>query len=63
MWREVFRIAAAAELGLVGIAQCFDLAWLPLAGGHIQQIAVLFIFAFVALEGSEAIRGILKKGK
>ena len=49
MWREIFRLAAATELGLVAVEQCFHPGWLPLADGHVQQIAVLFILAFVAL--------------
>ena len=61
MWREIFRLAEATELGLVAAEQCFHPGWLPLADGHVQQIAVLFIFAFVALEGFEFLRALRRK--
>ena len=61
MWREIFRLAAATELGLVAAEQSFHPGWLPLAGGHVQQIAVLFILAFVALESFEFVRALWRK--
>ncbi len=62
MWREVFRVAMAVELALVGIEQLVHPWWLPLAGGHTQQIAILFILPFTVLEVIEAIR-VLRRGK
>ena len=61
MWRDIFRLAAATELGLVAAEQSFHPGWLPLAGGHVQQIAVLFILAFVILEGLEFVRALRRK--
>jgi hypothetical protein len=63
MWREIFRVAMAVELAFVAIEQMVHPLWLPLAGGHIQQIAILFIVPFVALEGIEAIRAFRKETK
>ncbi|MBK6718181.1 MAG: hypothetical protein IPG57_24890 [Burkholderiales bacterium] len=61
MWREIFRMAAAIELGLVGLEHGLHPAWLPLGGGHVEQIAVLFIAAFVLLEGAEALKALKKE--
>lgn len=52
----VFRAAAALELLLVAAKESFHLDWLPLAGGHLQQIGVVFILAFAFVELSDALR-------
>ncbi len=54
-------MAAAIELGLVGLEHGLHPAWLPLGGGHVEQIAVLFIAAFVLLEGAEALKALKKE--
>lgn len=56
LWSVVFRLAMAGELLLFGLDVCFSISWLPLGGGHIEQIALLFIFAFVLLEAIDSIR-------
>ena len=53
MWREVFRIAMAIELGLVALEKSVHPTWLPIGGGHLEQIAILFIGGFVVLEAIE----------
>ncbi|MDD0811732.1 hypothetical protein PSQ20_15365 [Curvibacter sp. RS43] len=60
MWREIFRLAGAVELGLVASAQCFPSLALPIGGGHVEQIAILFTCAFVLLEGAEVVRSVWK---
>lgn len=56
MWRNVFRVFAAVELALVALEALFHPPWLPLAGGHLGQIAILFIGGFVVLEMIEFLR-------
>lgn len=52
----IFRIAAAIELALTGIEGCFHWpTFLPLGGGHLSQIAFVFIAAFVTAEIVEAL--------
>ena len=47
---ELFRIAAAIELALTGLESAFHVGGLPLGGGHLQQIGLAFITAFVLIE-------------
>lgn len=53
----------AVELALVGIEELVHPWWLPLAGGHTQQIAILFIVPFALLEVIEAIRILCREKK
>jgi len=46
----MFRIAAAFELLLTAAKECFHVNELPLGGGHLQQIGIAFVAAFVAIE-------------
>ena len=47
---NAFRGAAAIELLLVACEGVFHVSWLPLAGGHLQQIGIVFIVAFASTE-------------
>jgi hypothetical protein len=58
MWRDVFRIFMAIELGFMAIEKCLHPSWLPLGGGHLEQVAVLFIGGFVVLEAIEFLRSL-----
>lgn len=56
MWRNVFRVFAAVELALVALEGLLHPPWLPLGGGHLEQIAILFIGGFAVLEIIEFLR-------
>lgn len=60
----IFRIAAATELGMIGAENCIhSLSFLPLGGGHLQQIAISFIIAFVIDELGAALSPVIAKLK
>jgi len=53
----------AFELLLLAVKEVFKAPWLPLGGGHLQQVAVLFIVCFVVLELFEACRPLFEREK
>jgi hypothetical protein len=53
MWREVIRCSMALELLLVAVEHSFEVDWLPLGGGPLEQIAIVFIACLCLLEAME----------
>ena len=47
---RIYGMAAATELGLVLLDATVRVAGLPLGGGHVQQIGVVFGTAFILSE-------------
>jgi hypothetical protein len=45
-----YGLAAATDLLLTVLKECFDLKGLPVGGGHLQQIGASFAIAFVLVE-------------
>lgn len=57
----IFRLAAACDLALNALHACVPgLHWIPIGGGHLQQIAIVFIAAFTCLEAKEGFRKLLE---
>lgn len=44
------RLAATLDLGLVVTELCFHCAWLPLGGGHAEQLVLVFVATYVFVE-------------
>jgi hypothetical protein len=52
---NVFKLAAGIEGLLVVVETCLHPAWLPLGGGHAQQLGVVFGAAYAVSEICDAV--------